>query len=73
MSTIQEKIHEQLEEARAACDVSGVNSAACAAAYDALEELQAEAAHQQQSKPKSALQQYCEENPDAAECRIYDD
>lgn len=73
MSTIQEKIHEQLEEARATCDASGVNSAACAAAYDALEELQAEAAHQGQNKPKSALQQYCEENPDAAECRIYDD
>ena len=74
MSDIQEKIKEELEQARAACDVSGTNSAECAAAWDAVEELQAEASHQRQIHPKqTSLEQYCSENPDAAECRLYED
>ena len=52
MSDIQEKIQEELEQARAVCDTSGNNSAECAAAWDAVEELQAEASHQKQAKPK---------------------
>jgi hypothetical protein len=74
MSDIQEKIKEELEQARAVCDTSGAGSAECAAAWDAVEELQAEASHQRQSHPKqNSLEQYCSENPDAAECRLYDD
>lgn|GEM_PF-480635 len=73
MSNINEKIEQELEEARTVCDVSGVNSPECAAAWDAVEELQAEASHQRQVKPKNSLEQYCDANPDADECRIYDD
>lgn len=73
MSDIQQKINEELQEARAVCDVSGGDSPECAAAWDAVEELQAEAAHQRQTKPKNSLEQYCDDNPEAAECRIYDD
>jgi hypothetical protein len=73
MSDIQEKIEKELEEARAVCDVTGSNSAECAAAWDAVEELQAEASHQKQSKPKNSLEQYCDDNPEAAECRVYED
>jgi hypothetical protein len=73
MSDIQEKIQEELEHARAVCDVSGSNSAECAAAWDAVEELQAEASHQKQAKPKNSLEKYCDDNPEAAECRVYDD
>jgi hypothetical protein len=74
MSNIQEKIQEGLKEAREACNVSGSNSAECAAAWDAVEELQAEASHQKQSEPKkTSLEQYCDLNPEAAECRVYDD
>ena len=38
-----------------------------------LEELQAEASHQKQQEPKNSLEQYCDDNPEAAECRIYED
>lgn len=74
MSNIQEKIDKELEQAREACDVSGSNSAECAAAWDAVEELQAEASHQRETQPKkNSLEEYCDLNPEAAECRVYDD
>ncbi len=73
MSDIQDKINQELEEARAVCDTAGSSSAECAAAWDAVEELQAEASHQKQKKPKNALEQYCDANPEADECRVYDD
>ena len=73
MSDIQEKIEQELQEAREVCDISGSNSAECAAAWDAVEELQAEASHQKQEKPKNSLEKYCDDNPEAAECRVYDD
>ncbi|MEA5596579.1 Calvin cycle protein CP12 [Rivularia sp. UHCC 0363] len=73
MSDIKDKIQEELQEARTVCDTSGSNSAECAAAWDAVEELQAEASHQRQSKPKNSLEKYCDENPSADECRVYDD
>jgi hypothetical protein len=52
MSDIQEKIQEEVQQARTVCDITGGNSPECAAAWDAVEELQAEASHQRQSKPK---------------------
>jgi hypothetical protein len=73
MSDIQQKIEEELQEARAVCDVKGGTSPECAAAWDAVEELQAEASHQRQVKPRNSLEQYCDDNPEAVECRIYDD
>ncbi|WP_250123819.1 Calvin cycle protein CP12 [Chroococcidiopsis sp. CCMEE 29] len=73
MSNIQEQIEQEREQARLACDSKGDNSAECAAAWDAVEELQAEASHQRQVKPKNSLEQYCDDNPDAAECRVYDE
>jgi uncharacterized protein YgiB involved in biofilm formation len=69
MSNIQNKIQEELESAREACDTSGATSKECAAAWDAVEELQAEASHQREEKPKNSLEQFCDDNPDAAECR----
>ena len=73
MSDIQDKIQDELKEARTVCDTEGSNSAECAAAWDAVEELQAEASHQRQSKPKNSLEKYCDENPEADACRVYDD
>jgi hypothetical protein len=74
MSDIQEKIQKELEAARAVCDVKGASSGDCAAAWDVVEELQAEASHQRQKeKPKNSLEVYCDANPDADECRVYDD
>ncbi|NET43031.1 Calvin cycle protein CP12 [Okeania sp. SIO2B3] len=71
-NNIQEKIEQEREEARAICDASGANSKECAVAWDSVEELQAESAHQKEKQPKSALETYCDDNPEAAECKIHD-
>ncbi len=73
MSDIQEKIKSEIEAAREACAVDGSNSDGCAAAWDAVEELQAEASHQREKGTgKSSFDKYCDENPEADECRVYD-
>ncbi|HEY9700321.1 MAG TPA: Calvin cycle protein CP12 [Trichocoleus sp.] len=73
-NNIQEQIEKERDEARVVCDTKGGGSAECAAAWDAVEELQAEASHQRQKEEpqKNSLQQYCDANPDADECRVYD-
>ena len=74
MSNIQEQIQKEREEARQVCSTEGANSEKCAASWDAVEELQAEASHQKEKKPqKNSLEQYCDDNPDALECRVYED
>ncbi len=74
MSNIQEKIQQEKEQAREVCSIEGAASGECAAAWDAVEELQAEASHQREKNPeKSSLEQYCDNNPDALECRVYED
>ena len=74
MSNIQEQIKKEREQAREVCSTEGSTSGECAAAWDAVEELQAEASHQKDSKPKkNSLEQYCDDNPDALECRVYED
>lgn len=72
--TLDEAILESIEEARQTCAVEGDNSPGCAVAWDIVEELQAEKAHQQQAKQhrKTALESYCESHPEAVECLIYD-
>ena len=71
-TNIQDKIAEEVENAREVCSTD--NPSECAAAWDAVEELQAEAAHQKAAAPKkNSLEKYCDDNPEAAECRLYDD
>lgn len=66
-------IQEAILQARQACDNSGGMSSECAVAWDIVEELQAERSHRQQSGPlRTSFEQYCDENPEADECRIYD-
>lgn len=73
-NTIQERIDDEIQAARAVCDREDSTSSECAAAWDAVEELQAEAAHQKQDHPpQTNFEKYCSDNPDAAECRVYDD
>lgn len=74
MSNIEKQIEAEREQARQVCSTEGAASGDCAAAWDAVEELQAEASHQRQKKPqKNSLEQFCEDNPDALECRVYED
>jgi hypothetical protein len=75
MSDIQNRIEEARQAARDVCSTEGADSSACAVAYDELEELSAEASHQKSKADdrRTSLQQYCDENPSADECRLYDD
>ena len=72
--TLQEAILESIVEARHTCEIDGENSPNCAVAWDIVEELQAEKAHQQQQakQRKTALETFCESHPEAIECLIYD-
>jgi hypothetical protein len=73
MTDIQDKIQEEIKKAREVCSTDST-SGECAAAWDAVEELQAEASHQKEKQTKkTSLEQYCEDNPEAAECRLYED
>jgi len=71
---LEERVQKAIEEARAICTEQGAYSKACGAAWDEVEELQAEAAHQKSESMVSAklsFEEYCRENPDAPECRKY--
>ena len=67
---LKERIRQAIAEAREVCAAKGATSNACAAAWDEVEELQAELAHQQaRPLPKTAFDEYCEDNPEAREAR----
>ncbi len=72
---IEDRLEVAREEARTICAAKGSTSRECAAAWDVVEELQAESAHQRVTKKegKNSFAKYCEENPNAEECRIYED
>lgn len=71
---LEDRLDAAREEARAVCAAKGATSPECAAAWDEVEELQAEAAHKRQKKKVlNSLEAFCAENPDAEECRIYED
>jgi hypothetical protein len=71
--TLEQAILEAITEARQTCEIDGSNSAGCAVAWDIVEELQAEKSHQQQAQHrKTSLENYCDMNPQAIECLIYD-
>jgi uncharacterized protein YgiB involved in biofilm formation len=73
MSNIKEQILVEVKQARETCETSGTDSQECAVAWETVEELQSELSHQQQDKPKNSLEIYCDANPEADECRLYDD
>ncbi|MUG94198.1 hypothetical protein F7734_18115 [Scytonema sp. UIC 10036] len=70
--TLEQTILEAIEQARTTCELKGNSSTDCAVAWDVVEELQAEKSHRLAAHRKTALEQYCDENPNAIECLIYD-
>lgn len=70
-TTLEQELQGVIEQARAACSLNGDYSGECAAAWDAVEEIQAAISHRKVAR-KTSLEVYCDENPDASECRIYD-
>jgi len=70
---LSDEIEKAVASARAIGAEKGPNSRECAVAWDIVEELEAEAAHQRAKKlDKTAFDQYCEEFPEAIEARMYD-
>jgi CBS domain-containing protein len=72
---LEERIQGAIANARRVCAEKGASSPECAVAWEEVEELHAEAAHQKAEvthRTKSPFEQYCEEFPDALEARIYD-
>ncbi|NER00232.1 MAG: hypothetical protein F6K30_26625 [Cyanothece sp. SIO2G6] len=69
--TIEGRLDAAISQAHEACNLDS-RSPNCATAWDIVEELQSEISHRRQAKPMSAFERYCEDNPDADECRIYD-
>jgi CBS domain-containing protein len=62
-----QEIEKAVQEARRICTAQGHTSPDCKLAWDLVEELQAEAAHQRsQPLEKTALEEYLEEYPEAA-------
>ncbi|BBA78681.1 hypothetical protein RGRSB_0045 [cyanobacterium endosymbiont of Rhopalodia gibberula] len=74
MGNIENQIEREKQNAKIVCSIEGDSSEDCAAAWDAVEELQAEASHQRQKRlTKTPFEAYCDNNPDAVECRVYED
>ncbi|MBD2019707.1 Calvin cycle protein CP12 [Leptolyngbya sp. FACHB-36] len=69
-SNLEQELQQVTQQARAACATNGDLSSECAAAWDAAEEIQAAISHRKGKQ--SAFDRYCEERPDALECRVYD-
>lgn len=62
---IKEQIEQKIADARSICTEQGFASDNCAFAWDLVEDLQAEQAHEQTDKlRKTAFGEYCEEHPD---------
>jgi len=70
---LEEELQDAIEKARTICDRTSPRSQECAAAWDEVDELQAEIAHQQSKRIfKTAFEEYCEEFPEAMEGRVFD-
>ena len=71
---LEDRLEVAREEARAVCEEKGPTSPECAAAWDIVEEMQATASDKRvDTQGKTSFQAYCEANPNAPECRIYED
>ena len=74
---LEDELDAAREEARAICDEKGNTSKECAAAWDVVEELLAESSDRRtlarQKPSEEGMAAFCSDNPDAPECRVYED
>lgn len=70
---LEQEIATAIAEARAVSAREGASSQASIIAWETVEELQAEAAHRRATQlPKTAFEEYCEQNPEVQEARLYE-
>ncbi|MEN9251126.1 MAG: Calvin cycle protein CP12 [Thermostichales cyanobacterium HHBFW_bins_127] len=67
---LNELIHSELEAAHAICAEKGEGDPACRVAWEIVEELLAARAHREGEL--TPFMQFCQENPSALECRMFD-
>lgn len=73
LDTIKVRIAEELKNAEETTKKFGKSSKEAALAWDVVEELEAEASHlKADSSGKDPLDEFCENSPEADECRVYD-
>ncbi|EFJ45983.1 hypothetical protein VOLCADRAFT_121134 [Volvox carteri f. nagariensis] len=69
------KVEDAVKDAEEACAKG--TSQDCAVAWDTVEELSAAASHKKDAAKADALsdplEKYCQDAPDADECRVYED
>lgn len=76
VADINKEVEKAIQTAEDTC--KGGDAAHCAAAWDNVEELSAAAAHkkvayQDDKVASDPLEAFCDDNPDADECRVYED
>jgi CBS domain-containing protein len=70
---LEQQLQDEIKKARATCDRKGIRSEECGAAWDVVDELQSELAHQRAERVmKTAFDEFCDEFPEAKDARMYD-
>lgn len=70
---LEQQIAQKIADARQICREEGFTSQACSWAWDEVENLQAEAAHQKAENLKqTAFDEYCQEHPEAQDISRFD-
>jgi hypothetical protein len=70
--SLETRLQAALEHARRLTEMRGTADIEVAIAWETVEELQVAWYRRQQNAP-TGFEQYCVANPDAPECRIYED
>ena len=65
---MSEQLEDAIKEAKDTCE-DDPKKADCAVAWDNVEEISAEISHKKQQGPKDPLEDFCDDNPEADECR----
>lgn len=70
---LEQQLQDEIKKARTTCERQGVRSEECGAAWDVVDELQCELAHQCAERVvKTAFDEFCDELPEARDARVYD-
>ena len=71
---LAKEVEDKIAAAKAAC-ADPNSTAECAAAWDEVEEIAATVSHEKAKAKVSSdpLEKFCDDNPEADECRVYED
>jgi CBS domain-containing protein len=71
---LEQELQEAIKKSREICARTSPHSEECAAAWDAVDELQAEIVYQEAKRiEKTAFEEFCEEFPDTLQGRVFDE